>query len=161
MKYSAPATRYDFLAAAIIGAVLGTVILGIGGRIAMRIIGTLQGLPPGFSWGGTMTVVFLGAVSGAAGGIVLALSRKLFPTSRVARGALYWGALLLLTLNGLKPIDQLRLLVFFPVVALFGSALLIAWCRAYLPRASRLKGRPLGTPGVDVGLPAGFTQRIG
>lgn len=131
-----PLTRYDFLAAAIIGTVVGTVILGIGGRIAMRLIGMLQGLPPGFSFGGSMTVVFLGAVSGTAGGLILALAGKLFPTSRMARGALYWGALLFLTLRGLRPIDELRLLVFVPLVALFGAVLLLVWCRVYLRRVA-------------------------
>lgn len=147
-------TLRDFVAGAIIGAVLGTIILGVGGRIAMRIIGMLQGLPPGFSFGGTMTVVFLGLVSGVVGGLLLVFSRKLFPRSRIGRGAVYWGVLLLLTLKGLHPIDPLRLLVFLPVVAAFGATLLMVWCRVYLRRVGEAWPRGIRER-LDASLPGG------
>lgn len=78
-------------------------------------------------------------MSGAAGGAFLVLlSRRLFPTRRVGRTALFWGPCLLIALRGLKPVDSLRLLVFLPVVALFGIAVQLTWCRLYLPwRAAR------------------------
>ena len=58
------------------GAVVGLVILGVGGRIAMRIIAIVAGQAPGFSVGGTLDVLLLGALWGAPGGpIVLALPR--------------------------------------------------------------------------------------
>ena len=97
--------RGDWLAGIVLGALLGAAFLGVGGRAAMRVFAIASGVPAGFSIGGSVTVVFLGAVSGAAGG----------------------------ALRGLKPVDTLKLAVFLPVVALFGVAVQLAWCRWYLP----------------------------
>lgn len=55
---------------------LGLVILGIGSRLLMRVVALMQGIPPGWTLGGTMTVVFLGAVSGLAAGLIYSLLRR-------------------------------------------------------------------------------------
>ena len=131
--------RKDWLAGIVLGALVGAAFLGVGGRAAMRVFAIASGVPAGFSIGGSVTVVFLGAVSGAAGGLFLVLSRRLFPTRRFWRTTLFWGLCLLIALRGLKPVNSLRLLVFLPVVALFGVAVQLAWCRVYLPwRAARV-----------------------
>lgn len=59
-----------------IGGALGALVIGGGGRLVMRMIATLAGLPGGFSTGGTAEVLLYGALIGAAGALVgLALAR--------------------------------------------------------------------------------------
>jgi len=49
----------------------------------------------------------------------------------------FWAALVLLTLRGLRPLDPLRLALFLPLVGLFGGALRAVWSK----RFSRLSER--------------------
>src|SRR5215208_6947318 len=94
-----------WLAAPALGAAIGLPVLGAGGRVAMRAIAILTGAPSALTVGGTMTVLLMGAVSGAGGGLIyVVLLRAVPPTLRYARhvrGALFAGALVLLTLRGL------------------------------------------------------------
>lgn len=89
----------------------------------MRVIAEATTGTSGFSLGGTLTVVFLGAVSGAIGGLLLLLARTLLRRWPPAPTVAFWLLLLALTLRGLRPVDQLRLLLFVPLVALFGALL--------------------------------------
>lgn len=131
-------TWRDWSVAVGLGAVIGTVILGVAGRVAMRAIAVAQrGVPEGFTMGGTMTVVLLGTASGALGGILLVISRWLFPSRRWAQVSLYWAALLLLALRGLHPLDALRVALFVPLVLLYGAVLQAVWDRG---RAARHGG---------------------
>jgi hypothetical protein len=78
---------------------------------------------PGFSLGGTMTVVFMGAVSGLAGGLVYAVLARVVP-DRVATRAVIFGIILtLLTLRGASPATPLTLSLFLPLALLYGAAL--------------------------------------
>jgi hypothetical protein len=129
-------TGRDWATAVGLGAVLGALVLGGGGRAAMRVIAVSQGTPGAFSLGGTMTVVVLGAASGAVGGAILVVSRWLFPARRWARVSLFWLALLLLTLRGLRPLDPLRAKLFVPLVVLYGAALYAVWAAARTPRGN-------------------------
>jgi hypothetical protein len=117
-----PRTRAA-LATVLWGIGLGAVVLGAGGRVGMRVIAEITTGTSGFSVGGSLTVLFLGAVSGAVGGLILLVVRSLFRRWPPLPTVLYWSLLLLITLRGLRPIDQLRLLVFLPLVAVFGLAL--------------------------------------
>ncbi len=74
-----------FVITVLAGAGAGLLFLGIGGRIAMRIIAALAGQAPGFSVGGTLTVVLLGGLWGAPGGPIALLLERLV-TWRLARG---------------------------------------------------------------------------
>lgn len=58
------------------GTLLGLVILGIGSRLLMRVVAIMQGTTPGWTFGGTVTVVFLGTVSGFAAGLIYYLLRR-------------------------------------------------------------------------------------
>ncbi len=107
------------------GVGLGTVVLGAGGRVAMWIVAERTTGTSGFTVGGTATVVFLGLLSGAAGALILALARALLWRWRPMTTVVFWAALAFLTLRGLRPVDELRLLLFLPPVALFG--LLLQW----------------------------------
>jgi membrane associated rhomboid family serine protease len=51
--------------------VLGAIVLGIGGRVLMRIVALANGGAGGFSMAGSLEVVAAGALFGALGGLVL------------------------------------------------------------------------------------------
>ena len=46
------------------GALLGVVILGIGGRLLMRVIAHMEGRIPVFTPQGSLNVVFMGTIAG-------------------------------------------------------------------------------------------------
>lgn len=119
----------QWLRALIFGIAIGTAVLGVGGRVDMRGIAMANGEAGGFSLGGSLPVVFLGAVSGAAGGLILALTHQFFSRRPWVRGLLFWTALLLLTLRGLDPLQPLTAAFFMPLVALYGILMEVAWKR--------------------------------
>lgn len=56
---------------AVAGAVAGTLILGVGGRLVMRIMALLfSPEPPEFSWGGSLDVIGAGAMYGTLAGLL-------------------------------------------------------------------------------------------
>lgn len=105
------------------GAVLGTLILGVGGRIAMWVIAMATSGVTGFSFGGTLTVVFLGAASGAAAGAILSVTRVLLGRWPAAQTISFGLLLVTITLRGLRPLDTLRVALFLPLVLLLGILL--------------------------------------
>jgi hypothetical protein len=105
------------------GAGIGLIVLGVGGRVVMRMIAESTGAAPAFTLGGTFTVVMLGALSGAAGALILVVARALLRRWSPLPTVFYWGLLVLITLRGLRPLDQQRLVLFLPLVALFGALL--------------------------------------
>ena len=58
------------------GALLGLVILGIGGRLLMRVIAHMEGRVPAFTFQGSTTVVFAGTVAGLLSGLIHHLLRR-------------------------------------------------------------------------------------
>jgi len=115
--------------ALLLGAAVGSVFLGVGGRVAMRIFALLTDRAPGWSFEGSLTVVFMGAVFGMIGGVLLWLGRRFFRTSPLARGALFWIPLSLLYLRVLSPLSTDSLIAFTPFVVLYGVVLYRTWCR--------------------------------
>ena len=107
------------------GAALGTLILGVGGRLAMRVIAMATSGATGLSFGGTLTVVFLGAVSGAVAGAILSVTRALLGRWPAAQAITFWLLLIAITLRGLRPLDPLRVALFLPLVVLVGILLQI------------------------------------
>jgi hypothetical protein len=107
----------------LLGIALGLPILGIGGRVAMRIIAHATNVAPSFSVGGTVTVVLLGAASGAAGGLIYAVMARAMPRRTRLRMAAFGIVLTLLTLRGASPFSALTLSVFLPLTLLFGAVL--------------------------------------
>ncbi len=55
----------------LVASALGAIVLGIGGRVLMRIIALANGSAGGFSIAGSLEVVAAGALFGALGGLVL------------------------------------------------------------------------------------------
>ena len=102
---------------------LGALILGVGGRISMRLISEASTGTGGFTLGGTMTVIFMGVACGALGALILLAARAFLRRWSPAPSLLYWAALLAISLRGLRPVDQLRAILFLPLVAAFGALL--------------------------------------
>ena len=121
--------RRDWVAAIGLGALLGLVFLGAGGRAGMRVVAANQGQAPAVTVEGTITVVMLGAVAGAAAGAIFALARALSPTRRWAQFLIFWGATLALMLRGLHPVTPFKALVFLPLMGIHGALLHLLWRR--------------------------------
>lgn len=103
----------------IIGALVGTLIIGLGGRLAMRVIALMGGLSGGFSWGGTIEVVLLGLIIGAISGGLYGLVRNYFFSNQWLAGALFglfvFLAILLLPIDGkgaAKGFPDLKIVVY-------------------------------------------------
>lgn len=76
------------LTSAVIGALLGLFVLGIGGRGLMRIIAHWEGRVPEFTIGGTSFVLLMGILAGLSGGIAHGLLAK-YVTSPAIRFLLF------------------------------------------------------------------------
>lgn len=81
---------------ALAGALAGAIVLGVGGRLLMRLVAVLflPG-PEGFSWGGSLEVVAAGLLFGGAAGVVWA------PLTRWVPPPLVGPALGLVTFGGI------------------------------------------------------------
>jgi hypothetical protein len=107
------------------GAIIGLPVLGGGGRLAMRLIAMLTGVPSAFSFEGTLTVLLAGAGSGAAAGAIHeGLGVVLYERPRL-RDLAFLLILAALTLRGLNPVRPVPLLAFAPVMALFAGIFLL------------------------------------
>ncbi|HEX9607406.1 MAG TPA: hypothetical protein VF962_09265 [Gemmatimonadaceae bacterium] len=58
------------------GALVGLVVLGIGGRLLMRVIAHMEGRVPVFTTQGSLTVVFAGTVAGVLAGLIHYILRR-------------------------------------------------------------------------------------
>jgi hypothetical protein len=110
----------DWLRYAVVGFGVGAVVLGIGGRVAMRGIAFLSGAPPSFTWGGSLRVVLMGALSGLGGALILKVLRRFLPQRWLVQTLLFYAIIVLIALRGLKPVDSQRLVLFLPLVLLYG-----------------------------------------
>ena len=118
-----------WLRGAVLGAIVGTAFLGVGGRAAMRGVAMAQGAASGFSLGGSFTVVFLGAAAGVAAGLIYVASVKLTRNRMWWARLLYGFVVLAITLRGLRPLDALRLALFLPLFAAYGIVFDRLWAR--------------------------------
>lgn len=123
-------TRSHWLIGLLLGTIAGVIILGVGGRVAMRGIALYTGQAPGFSLGGSLTVIALGAVCGAGGGLLFVVVRRFF-RNRLVRAGIFWTLIALVTLRGLRPVDPVRLTAFVPLTLMYGTMLQIVWCRIH------------------------------
>ena len=87
---------------------LGLVILGIGSRLLMRVVALMQGTLPGWTFEGTLTVVFLGTVSGFVAGIIYYLLRRFVarPWMRTAAFIAICGLISWRGVHGVPPYQQ-------------------------------------------------------
>ena len=117
-----------------LGAVVGAIFLGIGGRIAMRIFALMQGREPAWTLEGSLTVIFMGAVFGAIGGFLLWSGRRWFRRSPIARGAVFWIPLTALFLDGLSPLNRNSLIAFLPFYLAYGLVVYRIFCHRFVAR---------------------------
>jgi hypothetical protein len=112
-----------------IRAIIAGVILGVGGRLAMRAIGMAAGAPTAFSLGGSLEVVAFGALVGIPVAIVFLLARARSRTAAWWPGILI-GLLVLLAFVILPPgpargafasTRVTPIMVFGPFVVLFAA----------------------------------------
>lgn len=87
---------------------LGLVILGIGGRLLMRVVTHMEGRAPLFTPEGSIAVVFYGAVAGAFSGFVYYLLGRFVhkPSMRTAAFLVICGLVALRGVSGLVPVSQ-------------------------------------------------------
>ena len=108
------------------GIALGLLILGVGGRLVMAVIAAEAGGTPRFTVGGTMTVVFLGAVSGFAGAVMAIgsrmVARRFLSRHEWLQYVLLGALLLLVTMRGLRGTQQAGSWYFYLLVAIYGVA---------------------------------------
>jgi hypothetical protein len=126
-----------WLFALLLGAAVGFVVLGIGGRVAMRGIAIANGAPADFTLDGTATVVVLGLASGIGGGLLYAVLHHYVPRPRLLRTGLFTLALILLTLRGLRPIQPRALEWFMPLALAYGAIVDIIYTRWAIRRTAR------------------------
>jgi hypothetical protein len=127
-----------WLMALSLGAVLGALMLGVGGRLAMRGITLWEGRPHLASAAGTLTVLGFGTIFGIAGGAlrgaIAVLSSYRVP-ERV-QGPVFFGACLVIALVFLTPLTMHRLIVFPPVVVVYALVFELCWLK-WMPRLRR------------------------
>jgi hypothetical protein len=104
----------------------GAVFLGFGTRLAMRGVALVEGRMPGWSFGGTMTVVLLGALWGLGAAVVWLLVRRGMPRNRWIRGVAFGVLFTLAVTPGLTPFRVSTLLLFAPWFLLYGIAMSLA-----------------------------------
>lgn len=122
----------------LLGAALGALVLGVGGRLAMRVVGLALGQPIGFTVEGSLTVVAMGALAGAAGTLLHAIANAV--ATRVGGGAivrlgLFAALLALATLRGLRGSPG-PAWPFWLTIAAYGIALEAALLRCRLRRTA-------------------------
>jgi hypothetical protein len=110
----------DWLKGIALGAAAGAVILGAGGRLAMRGVAIVQEWTLSFSVGGSTTVVMMGTLAGVTGAVILLALRSIPRLPGLARTVVFWAAAALITWRILQPIDRDRVVMFTPVVLIYG-----------------------------------------
>ena len=107
------------------GALLGFLILGIGGRLIMRIVAHMEGRVPAFTFQGSTTVVFAGTVAGLVSGLIYHLLRR-FVRKPWVRTAAFIAICELVSwrgVHGLLPIPQLMFMTLALVYLVIVDAL--------------------------------------
>jgi hypothetical protein len=110
------------LGSALTGAVLGLPILGVGGRIIMRIIAHWEGRVPVLTFGGTLTIVFAGTMAGLAGGAAHGILRWLI-TNALVRNTVFLLLCIAFTWHALNALLPRPRLMFVALTVVYVAAL--------------------------------------
>lgn len=96
---------------------LGLLILGIGGRLLMRVVAQMEGRAPAFTIEGTIAVIFYGTVAGAVAGIIYYVLGRFVsnPWMRTTAFMVICGLISWRGVHGLLPLPQ----IMFMALALF------------------------------------------
>lgn len=104
----------------ITGVIAGALFLGIGGRLAMRVVAIQEGRIPTWTPKGVVAVTLYGTAFGLLGSVIHLVLRKFIPARRVLREGIFLVLLVLLTLRGLS--GQM-----VPAAGLFVVAMAMYW----------------------------------
>jgi hypothetical protein len=129
------------------GAATGATLLGAGGRFAMYLFAVATDRASVFTVGGSLNVVFAGAIAGTVGGLLLALTRRFLPRLLLRRGLLFAALCYVIAIPGLRPPRLLVFALFAPLFLAYG--MLTVWLADRVPTPppsnTRLK---LTAPGI-------------
>jgi len=110
----------------LLATLIGGLVLGIGGRVLMRLVAVFAGGETGFDWGGSFEVVAFGALVGLVSGIFYHLLLKGRFKSRMLESVILGlGTFVILSylpIEGKYAIEAYKTDIWFPIVA--GFALL-------------------------------------
>ncbi len=113
------------------GALVGFVVLGIGGRVMMRIIAHWEGRVPVLT-SGTVTVLLMGTIAGIAAGIVHGLLLR-FITPALVRVAAFLVFCVLFTLYGVHDLLLRPKLLFIAIAVVYAILVEIVTKRTAQP----------------------------
>jgi hypothetical protein len=122
-------TLRDWRYGVLLGAALGAVILGMGGRVAMRAAALAVEQEPAFTITGSATVVGAGTVTGVAAAVYFLVLGLVRGWGRIAKTVAFWLGTLLLALAIIWPLNVRRLELFLPLAAVFDLSFQLAWSR--------------------------------
>ena len=71
------------------GLIFGFLILGIGGRLLMRLIAMLAHVKPDLSFGGTLEVIAFGLLVGLPSGLIFVWIGRFIPGGHLLKGSIY------------------------------------------------------------------------
>jgi len=121
----------SLLPSTLAGALVGFVVLGIGGRVMMRIIAHWEGRVPVLT-SGTVTVLLMGTIAGIAAGIVHGLLLR-FITPALVRVAAFLVFCVLFTLYGVHDLLLRPKLLFIAIAVVYAILVEIVTKRTAQP----------------------------
>src|SRR2546422_10185668 len=119
----------------LLGAAIGAVCLGLGGRLAMRGFALATARASAFTLRGTLNVMFAGAIAGGLGGVLFVVVGRFLPARIWLRGLVFAGVCYVLATPGFRPPRPLVFALFGPPFVAYGLAL--AGADEYLARGRR------------------------
>jgi hypothetical protein len=119
----------SLLSALLVGTVTGALLLGVGGRLVMRVFALATGRPSGFSAGGTLSVILSGAIAGFVGGILLFAAARFVPARLPLRGLIFGFLCYVLATPGFRPPQLLVFTLFAPTFLAYGVATVMLYDR--------------------------------
>lgn len=106
----------------IVGALAGAVLLGAGGRVAMRGVALVEERVPVWTFTGTLAVIGMGAAFGLLFALVWALLGRRIPGNRFVRGLAFGVFASIIASPGLTPRRLSTFVLFVPWFLAYGVA---------------------------------------
>ena len=112
----------------------------------MRVIARSNGTAPVLTPSGTLTVLLCGVAAGIAGALVYAALGWRLASRPVLRATVFALFLAFVTSRGLHPVARLPLLLFGPLVLVYGALVVALWPRlgGQAPRANPMTAARTG-----------------
>lgn len=89
MKERKNVNLYSVMAAGLVGLVLGALVGGIAGRLAMRIVAVVGGIQPAFSVEGTAGIMVIAGFLGLIAGLIYGVVRPFIPVRGLWKGLVF------------------------------------------------------------------------